>query len=167
VYFGKQDDPSSLRKYAEWVEGLTQDPSKSPSLDSSSVEKHADIGELKTIRRIQRKTTSVPTGATISDLSLAFLDAKRKHSHYYDYRTVCRFLKPYSEMGTAEFDAYCLLQIQQEFDHYGYARKQVNNTVGFVRQMFRWGEARRLVPVGQYAHLKTLEPLREGRENDE
>jgi integrase len=127
----------------------------------------ADTGGLSTTRRVQQETASVPTGATIADLSLAFLDAKRKHSHYYDYRTVCRFLKPYSKMGTSEFDAYCLLQVQQEFDHYGYARKQVNNMVGFVRQMFRWGEARRLVPVGQYAHLKTLEPLREGRENDE
>jgi len=95
------------------------------------------------------------------------LDAKRTHSHYYDYRTVCRFLKPYSKMGTAEFDAFCLLQVQQEFDRHGYARKQVNNLVGFVRQMFRWGKARRLVPAGRYAHLKTLEPLREGRENDE
>jgi integrase len=145
---------------------LGRDTSEPPSLDSPPEEKPVGTGE-NSQRRGQQKTTATPTGATIADLSLAFLDAKRSHSHYYDYRTACRFLKPYAKMDTAEFDAYCLLQIQQDFDRYGYARKQVNNMVGFVRQMFRWGESRRLVPAGKYEHLKTLEPLREGRENDE
>jgi hypothetical protein len=107
VYFGKQDDPSSLRKYAEWVESLGQ----CTSLDSSPDGKPADTGEFSTPRRVPQKTA---TGPTIADLSLAFLDAKREHSHYYHYRTACKFLKSYAEMETVDFDAFYLLEVQAE-----------------------------------------------------
>ena len=70
-------------------------------------------------------------------------------------------------METADFDAFCLLEVQAELNSYGYAKTHCNDLVNDVRQIFKWGEARRLVPAGKFEHLKTVEPLLEGRENDD
>ena len=70
-------------------------------------------------------------------------------------------------METADFDAYCLLEIQEDLNNYGYAKTHCNDLLNDMRQIFKWGEARRLVPAGKFEHLKTVEPLQEGRENDD
>ena len=164
--FGNWNSPAAWEKYHAFLRTYVF-PKPTPESPTGGV--NSENGTLKRPRRETEKSAPVPHKTTIADLSLAFLDdaVERRSSHYYKYRTVCKFLKPYSRMSTAEFDAYTLLQLQQEFDRYGYARKYVNNMVGFVRQIFKWGETRRLVPAGKYEHLKPLEPLREGRETEE
>ena len=102
VHFGRANDPAGLRKFAEWVATLTG----TPSPDSTTGSVPADASPLNTTHRVQHKVSSVPTGATVADLSLAFLDAKREHSHYYHYRTACKFLKSYAKMETVDFDAF-------------------------------------------------------------
>jgi len=163
VSLGRADDPESYTRYAQFLIKWKDTP------DSSSGGVNSENGTLKRPRRETENSAPVPHKTTVANLSLAFLDdaVERRSSHYYKYRTICKFLKPYSRMSTADFDAYTLLQLQQEFNRHGYARKYVNNMVGFVRQIFKWGETRRLVPEGKYEYLKTLEPLREGRETEE
>ena len=56
VYFGKQDDPTSRRKYAEWVESLAQSPPKSLPPDSPAGGVLTDTVTLNLSRLVQQKT---------------------------------------------------------------------------------------------------------------
>jgi hypothetical protein len=44
-------------------------------------------------------------------------------------------------METAVFDAFYLLEVQEELNRYGYTRKYCNEMVNSIRQIFKWGEA--------------------------
>ena len=109
---------------------------------------------------------------TIAELCKAFLKyavQAKSPSDYSNYKTACGGLLRYSDLMTAEFDAFLLLKVQEEFVKAGYARTHCNKLVNFCIHIFKWGEVRRLVPPGKSAQLQVVEPLRNGatRETEE
>ena len=168
VILGSVDDPASLTtRYTEflqnWVKATLAPSSGGVNSETGTFNPTCDTAENSALP----PANPTPNGTKVVELVLAYLDEKLNHSQYYNFKAACRFLKErYGDMTTAEFEAYHLLQLQGELKMV-YAYKHANTLVNIVRQIFKWGEVRRLVPPGKFEHLQTLEPLREGRENEE
>jgi integrase len=77
-----------------------------------------------------------------------------------DYR---RSLKPvrelYQDLPAAEFDSLALEAVQRQMVEGGLSRGVINQRVGRVRRMFKWGAAKKLVPHAVYAALADVEDL--------
>ena len=69
----------------------------------------------------------------------------------------------YGHTEAADFDSLAVEAIREEMIVGGLCRNRINKDVARVRRMFRWGEAKKLVPVGVFDQLKTVEGLRAGR----
>ena len=62
-----------------------------------------------------------------------------------------------------EFGPLCLEAVQQHLVGEGKARTYVNHLVQVIKQAFKWGVAKELVPVAVHQALATLPGLKQGR----
>ena len=69
----------------------------------------------------------------------------------------------YGTLPAAEFGPLCLSAVQQRLVDEGKARTYVNHLVQVIRQMFKWGVSKELVPVAVHQALATLPGLKRGR----
>ena len=142
VQLGKAGSEAN-RNYKRFINEITKEPSLAPP---------------------ELVGNSIKAGGTlIAELCDCFLkDAKeaKRPNDYSNYKTAAEALLRYSDITTAEFDAYLLLQIQRSFVEAGYARTHCNKLVNFCIHIFKWGEVRRLVPPGKSGQLKVIEPVR-------
>ena len=69
----------------------------------------------------------------------------------------------YGTMPVAKFGPLCLEAVQQHLVGEGKARTYVNHLVQVIKQAFKWGVAKELVPVAVHQALATLPGLKQGR----
>lgn len=139
IYFsGKHGSPESLRDYRDFLlqlEGRTVEPD--------------------------------PTGTTVARLMHAWLDyhepiaSQKKLSHY----KIC--MRAIVELGldcdfTKDFGPRKLKTLRENLVERGYARSTVNQHIGRVKSMFKWGVSEELVPGSVSQALYSVSGLRSG-----
>lgn len=152
-YLGKYGSPESHEKYdrlvAEWLVSRHQPsrPLASPTSPDSS----------RTIKN--------------NELILAFWqhanDRYRKHgqptSEIKSFRTALRPVRQlYGREPVSSFGPLALVACRQKLIEAGICRKRINQHVGRIRQVFKWGVAREMVPEGVWRALRAVEGLRFG-----
>ena len=147
IYLGKYGIPESKEKYhrivAEWLFSA-QKPS------SAAV---------------------ATTEMTISELVLAFWQhVKQRYvkngsptSEQRSFRTALRPVRRlYGSELVTNFGPLALVACRQELIEAGFCRKRINQHVTRIRQMFKWGVAREMVPETTWRALCAVEGLRYG-----
>ncbi len=75
-----------------------------------------------------------------------------------------RFVKKlYCNFEAMAFTAVALEAVRNSMIEAGLSRKTINSHVGRIRRMFKWLEAKGMVPPGMHQHLQVLDGLRKGR----
>jgi integrase len=149
-YLGKYQSPESIEKYdrlvAEWLAShRTREP----------------LGETT-------KTVSMPT---VNELILAFWHhAKQRYvkngrptSEIRSFRTALHPVRQlYGREPVTGFGPLALVACRQKLIEAGICRKRINQHVGRIRQLFKWGVAREMVPESIWRALCAVEGLRAG-----
>ena len=138
-YLGRYGTPESRRKYeqtvAEWLEAGRQ----------QRVQPN-DITIVELIARFWEHALAyyrMPNGKLSSTIT--------------KYRMAFSVLKEvYGRIKAIEFGPVRLKVIRQKMIERGWCRRTVNQHVGLIRAMFRWGVAEQLVPVEILQALSTL-----------
>ena len=79
-------------------------------------------------------------------------------------RVSLRYVKrTYGRKPVTEFGPLALEAIRNEMIAAGNSRRYINQNVGRIKRLFRWGVARQLVPVEIYQALMTVDGLRKGK----
>jgi integrase len=120
-----------------------------------------------------RSTESGREVVTINQLMLAFLDHAEQHyrradgsltHEVHEYKLMSRYIREdYGHTPAARFGPSALKAIRQKFINAGWCRSLINQRIGRVRRVFKWGTAEELVPVAVYQSLSTVSGLQRGR----
>lgn len=84
-------------------------------------------------------------------------------TEFNSFRFVWRYLKLYDDLQVDEFSPLKLKAVRQSMIDAGLARKTINQYVGRIRRIFRWGTENELVPVTTYQGLMAVVGLARGR----
>ncbi len=151
IYLGKHGSAESKEKYKRPVaEYLSSGQSRKPGIDGVPG---------------QRSTLSV------NDLILAFWHhAKQRYlknghatSEIRSFKTALRPVRQlYGSMPVTDFGPLALVACRLKFIEAGICRKRINQHVGRIRKMFKWGVGRELVPETVWRALLAVEGLRIG-----
>lgn len=116
---------------------------------------------------------SEPQGVSVNELFLAFLGHAAGHYRRADgtptheiaeYKLVTRYVRElYGETPAAEFGPLALKAVREKFIAARWCRTLVNQRVGRVRRVFKWGASEELVPVSVHQALATVPGLQRGR----
>lgn len=71
--------------------------------------------------------------------------------------------KSYARTPVDEFGPLALQTVQEEMIASNFSRRYLNQCIGRIRRMFKWGVSRELVPVDVYRALATVSDLRKGK----
>lgn len=74
-----------------------------------------------------------------------------------------RLRRRYGVLPVESFGPSRLIEFRAELVKAGLARRTINSMIRRVRQVFRWGVSREMVPVDVLARLETVEALKRGR----
>lgn len=69
----------------------------------------------------------------------------------------------YAETPVDQFGPLALKALREELISRGYVRRSVNQRVGRIKRMFKWGVENELVPAPVYQALQAVEGLKHGR----
>lgn len=150
VYLGKYGSEKSQEKYHRLVAEFLaagKEP-KSPDADRS---------------------TAAPV--TVNELILAFWEhAKQRYvkngvstSEIHSFRTALHPVRRlYGGEPAINFGPLALVACREKLVEAGICRKRINQHVGRIRKMFKWGVAREMVPEGAWRALCAVEGLRFG-----
>ena len=143
-----------------------------------SPESRAAFGKLQlelAASPLARSPVADPDGVTVAELLLAYLDHAERHYRRGDgtpthevveYKLVCRLIRGlYAELPAAEFSPSKLKTVQRAMLDKGWCRTLVNQRVGRVRRMWKWGAGEELVPFAAYHALTAVAGLQAGRTN--
>jgi integrase len=153
VYLGRYDSPKNHEKYhrlvGEWLAAR-----KKPISGASGYDRNI-----------------VPPPPSVNELILAFWehakDRYRKHgmptSEIRSFRTALRPVRLlYGGEPVASFGPLALVACRQKLLEGGTCRRRINQHVGRIRRMFKWGVARELVPETVWRALCAVDGLRLG-----
>jgi integrase len=114
-----------------------------------------------------------PTGQTIAEVLLAFLDHAERHyrghdgrptSEFRECRLVVRTLRElYADKPAAEFGPLFLKATRQAWVGAGLSRSEVNRRTNLARRIFKWAAGEELVPFAVYQSLTAVAGLQKGR----
>ena len=144
LYLGKYGSPESRKKYARMITEWTSGDGRPPS----------------------------PDGSTVADLFAAFWTHAKNHyvkagqptSELSNYRAIGRLLlNLYDDMPVADFGPRQLKACREVMIGMGWRRKSINNQVGRIRTVFKWGVAEEIVPADRLESLKAVSGLRKDR----
>ena len=151
IYLGKYDTEESKEKYRRLVaEYLAAGQSRKRTVAGVS-DQHSAL--------------------TANELILAFWrHAKQRYvkngrptSEIHSFRTALRPVRQlYGREPVTNFGPLALVACRQKLIEAGICRKRVNQHVGRIRAMFKWGVAREMVPEGVWRALCAVEGLRYG-----
>ena len=105
---------------------------------------------------LTRPPLADPEGVTVAELLLAYLDYAERHYRRADgtptheaveYKLVCRLLRElYTELPAAEFSPLRLKAVRQAMLGKGWSRSLINQRVGRVRRIWKWGASEEAIP---------------------
>jgi integrase len=131
------------------------------------------ISEWRAGGRRPLTPTSDGTGLTINELILAFWEHAEQHYRHPDgtpttelkeYRYSLRPLRElYGHTPARDFGPLALKAVRQRMVEAGQCRNVVNQRIGRVKRMFRWGASEELVPAAVVQALATVAGLPKGR----
>jgi integrase len=114
-----------------------------------------------------------PTGVSMAEVLLAYLDHAERHyrgpdgrptSEFRECKLVVRTLRElYAETPAAKFGPLCLKAARQAWVGAGLSRSEVNRRTNLVRRMFKWAAGEELVPFAVYQSLTAVAGLQKGR----
>ena len=151
IYLGKYGTEESKEKYRRLVAEF---------LAGSQKPKAASQGAFRSASPIK-----------VKELILAFWrHAKQRYvkngqptSEIRSFRTALRPIRNlYGREPVTSFGPLALVACRQKLIEAGYCRKRINQHVGRIRQAFRWGVSRELVPETVWRALCAVEGLRVG-----
>ena len=154
-YLGRYGTPESYEKYyrliAERFPNGIQ-PEKSPPGPQISHTSWESVTAVELVAAYWEyvKTYYVKDGKPTSEqtsIRIALRPLKELYGHEF-----CRHFGPLA-----------LEAVRKKMIDDGITRKRINQHVGRIRRMFKWGVSRELVPVATYQSLLTVEGLRKGR----
>ena len=73
------------------------------------------------------------------------------------------FRKVYGKTNVSDFGPLMLIAYQNSLVESGICRKYVNQQIGRIKRIFKWGVSRELVPVGVFQAINTVAGLRKGK----
>jgi integrase len=149
VLLGKYDTPESRTEYARV------------------------IGEWEAGGRRLRPAEPQAAGISLSELMLAFLRHAERHyrredgtptSELNEYKAALRPVRElYGTLAIADFSPLKLKAVRQKMVDADLARGVVNQRVGRIVRMFKWGVAEELVPESVWKALTAVRGLEKGR----
>jgi integrase len=154
-----------------WVNGRWVSLGKYGSPESHAefariVAEHASVS-------IAAPRTQPESAFSVDELALAFLRHAEKHYRGADgkptneYREFKRAIAPlhelYGHTMATTFGPRALAVVRDQMVKTGWCRKLVNQRVGRVVRVFKWGASQELIPVTIFEALRTLPGLQRGR----
>jgi integrase len=117
--------------------------------------------------------TPEPSGLTMAELLLAYLDHAERHyrtpdgkhtSEIYEVRVVIRALRElYADKPVAEFGPLCVKAARQRWVNDGRSRTECNRRVGIIKRIFKWAVSEELAPPEVHQAVATVTGLQKGR----
>lgn len=147
-YLGRHDSPESHEKYnrliAEWLLRGCHSP---PAAAGSSL----TVAELA-VKYLAHAETYYrkPDGTTTTEVSSIRLAMRPMN-------------RLYSRLPAAEFSPLKLDAVRAEMIRMGWARTNINHQIARLKQLFKWGVARELIPASVHHGLMALKGLHIGR----
>lgn len=144
VYLGKHNTPESLQAYdrviGEWIANGGCRPTNAAKRDSCTVQQLA------------------------ARWLAWFEDYHEGSTKVYSAKATAKVLvDEYGQLPVEDFRPRCLMRLQDLLVERDLSRGYINETVQRVRQIFRWGVARELVPPDLHAALQAVDNLRKGK----
>lgn len=142
-WFGHEGDPETQRRFAEWLAEFLANGRRVPNTK-------ADADSFR-----------------VADVFAEFLEHAATIYSDGALENVKRAIEPvlldFGQLPVAKFGVSCLEKVQQDLADAALCRATIRARMNAIRRVFRWGEKRRLVPMGTWEHLRTLEHVRPGR----
>jgi len=152
-YLGKYGSAESYERYdrliAEWLVGRHQVPAANGLVPASSTAGTITVNHLVLVFWRHAKKRYVKNGQPTSEIR-SFKTALRPVRQLYGSEPVTNF----GPLGLVT----CRLKLIEA----GICRKRINQHVGRIRQMFKWGVSREMVPETVWRALCSVEGLRIG-----
>ena len=71
--------------------------------------------------------------------------------------------KKYGKTAAEEFGPLALAAVREQMIAAGNSRRYINQNIGRLKRMFRWGVSKELIPVEVYQRLQTVAGLKKGK----
>jgi integrase len=132
-----------------------------------------DLSLEPEVPEVREPTRERPESITITTLVDRFMEWADRHYRHPDgtptreadnFRDVTRPLKKmFGTLPVADFGPSKLIAFRDQLIKQGLARRTINARVRRVRQVFKWGIPRELVPIDVFSRLTMVEPLQANR----
>jgi integrase len=149
-YLGKWDSPKSKERYAAFVAELAVRPGIPMPLP----------------------LTTPASAITVVELCAAYLDFAKGYyvkngkptGHLYQVKVAVRVIRDvYGHTEAAKFGPLAIRAIQQKMVGDNASRRHINQTIGHIKRLFKWGVSLELLPPTVYQALTTVPGLKAGR----
>ena len=152
-YLRKYGSPESYERYdrliAEWLVARHQAPAANGLASASSAARSITVNELVLAYWHHAKQRYVKNGQPTSEIR--------------SFKTALRPVRQlYGSVPVTDFGPLALVACRVKLIEVGICRKRINQHIGRIRQMFRWGVGRELVPETVWRALLAIEGLRIG-----
>ncbi len=121
------------------------------------------------------RTTKGGEAVSINELMFAFLDHAERHyvrpdgsqtPEVEEYKALSKLIRgAYGETLAQEFGPVALKAVRQVMVGRGWCRTIVNQRIGRLKRVFRWGAGEELIPFDAYQRLTAVSGLQRGRSN--
>ncbi len=154
VYLGKYGTPERYEKYHRLIaECFPKGPnSLAPAALAPTIGGDLTVVELVAAYWQHAKTYYVKNGRPTSEQTSLRLALRP-------------LLGLYGHADCRSFGPLALETVRTKMIEAGITRKRINQRVGRIRRMFKWGVSREIVPAATYQALMTLDGLLKGRSN--
>ena len=147
-YLGDHGSESSKKEYerltGEWLANGRRLPVKR--------EHSVSVSELISLYWTFAKTYYVKNGQPTDEL--AGIKAALRHIRQL-----------YGPSLAREFGPLALESVRDKMIHQGNSRRYINQNIGRIQRMFKWGVSKQLIPADRYQALLSLAGLRKGKSN--
>ena len=170
VGFGTIDDHTEGEIYAafgKWLDLFNQQPQKVLSFKSpyNAIEQIINPGKVITVGELLDKyfVYAKKTTRTTSN--------NKEHRNFHFIKRVQQFLQPYHSWPVSDFGPDELLDVQDTIVEYEYVqgkkkkrytRRGVNDTINWIRKIWKWGMGRQFITAEQVQGFNEVKSLKMG-----
>lgn len=146
-YLGPHGSPESRTAYDRLIGERLANGRRDPQPPTSTVSVEELMAEFwQHVDRYYRRPDGSPTSEVDS------------------YRQALKPVRArYGDTPVDQFGPLALKAIREEFVSRGYVRKSINQRIGRIKRMFKWGVENELVPPAVYQGLQAVSGLKQGR----